>query len=154
QAFLKKLRARDKKPYRLPSEAEWEYACRAGTTTPFHYGETLYTDQANYNGNHTYGKGKKGQFREKTTPVGSFPANAWGLHDMHGNVGQWCQDWYDGSDYPVREVLDPQGVKTARYRLQRGGSWGDGPDRCRAAARLGHRTDARDEFTGFRVCFS
>ena len=107
QEFIKKLREKDKKPYRLPTEAEWEYACRAGTTTPFHFGETISTDQANYNGNFTYGNGKKGVYRKKTTPVGSFPANAWGLHDMHGNVWQWCQDWY--GDYPQKDVVDPQG---------------------------------------------
>ena len=107
QEFIKKLREKDKKPYRLPTEAEWEYACRAGTTTPFHFGETISTDQANYNGNFIYGNGKKGVYREKTTPVGSFPANAWGLHDMHGNVWQWCQDWY--GDYPQKDVVDPQG---------------------------------------------
>src|SRR5271166_1759134 len=84
QEFIKKLRARDKKPYRLPTEAEWEYACRAGTTTPFHFGETISTDQANHNGNFTYGDGKKGVYREKTTPVDNFPANAFGLYDMHG----------------------------------------------------------------------
>src|ERR1035441_3406412 len=86
QDFIKKLREKDKKIYRLPTEAEWEYSCRAGTKTPFHFGETISTDQANYNGNHIYGNGKKGVYRQKTTPVGSFPANAWGLHDMHGNV--------------------------------------------------------------------
>jgi formylglycine-generating enzyme required for sulfatase activity len=94
QEFIKKLRARDKKPYRLPSEAEWEYACRAGTTTPFSFGDTLSTDQANYDGNFIYGNGRKGVNRKKTTPVGSFPANAFGLYDMHGNVSQWCHDWY------------------------------------------------------------
>ena len=79
QEFIKKLREKDKKAYRLPTEAEWEYACRAGTTTPFHFGETISTDQANYNGNVIYGNGKKGVYRKKTTPVGSFPANAWGF---------------------------------------------------------------------------
>src|ERR1019366_4506347 len=78
QEFIKKLREKDKKPYRLPTEAEWEYACRAGTKTPFHFGETISTDQANYNGEHIYGDGKKGLDRKKTTPVGTFPANAWG----------------------------------------------------------------------------
>ena len=109
QEFIKKLREKDKKLYRLPTEAEWEYSCRAGTTTPFHFGETISTDQANYNGNFTYGNGKKGKYREKTTPVGSFPANAWGLHDMHGNVWQWCQDWY--GDYPQKDVVDPTGTR-------------------------------------------
>src|SRR5204862_2044184 len=94
QRYIKKLSEKEGKPYRLPTEAEWEYACRAGTTTPFHFGETISTDQANYDGNHTYGKGSKGVFRQKTTPMGSFPANAWGLRDMHGNAWEWCQDWY------------------------------------------------------------
>ena len=94
QEFAKKLWEKDKKLYRLPTEAEWEYSCRASTTTPFFFGETISTDQANYNGNFTYGNGKKGVYRKKTTPVGSFPANAWGLHDMHGNPWQWCQDRY------------------------------------------------------------
>src|SRR5262249_49734952 len=93
QEFIKKLRDKDKKAYRLPSEGRWEYACRAGTKTPFHFGETISTEQANYYGEAVYGNGKKGIYRKKTTPVGSFPANAWGLHDMHGNVWQWCQDW-------------------------------------------------------------
>ena len=86
QEFIKKLREKDKKAYRLPTESEWEYACRAGTTTPFHFGETISTDQANYNGYNIYGNGKKGVTREKTTPVGSFPPNGFCLYDMHGNV--------------------------------------------------------------------
>src|SRR4029077_17171790 len=121
QKFVKKLREKDKKAYRLPSEAEWEYACRAGTTTAFHFGETISTDQANYNGNFTYGNGKKGTFRDKTTPVGNFPANAWGLHDMHGNVLEWCQDWHD--DYPEKDVVDPKGSDEGNQRMLRGGTW-------------------------------
>src|ERR1017187_5747238 len=103
QQFIKKLREKDTKAYRLPSESEWEYSCRAGTKTPFHFGETISTDQANYNGDFIYGNGKKGVYRQKTTPVGSFPANAWGFHDMHGNVFQWCEDWY--ADYPQKVVV-------------------------------------------------
>ena len=117
----------------LPTEAEWEYACRAGTTTPFHFGETISTDQANYDGNFTYGNGKKGVYREKTTPVGSFPANAWGLYDMHGNVWQWCQDWY--GDYPQKDVVDPQGPEKGEVRVLRGGSWISDPQYCRSAFR-------------------
>ena len=128
------MREKDKKSYRLPTEAEWEYACRAGTTTPFHFGETISTDQANYNGNFTYGNGKKGVYRKKTTPVGSFPANAWGLYDMHGNVWQWCQDWY--GDYPQKDVVDPQGPEKGEYRVLRGGSWSNDPRYCRSAYRL------------------
>ena len=123
QEFIKKLRVKDKKPYRLPTEAEWEYACRAGTKTPFCFGDAISTDQANYDGNHIYGNGKKGKYREKTTPVGSFPANAWGLFDMHGNLWEWCQDWF--GDYPQNDVVDPQGPNEGQYRVLRGGSWHD-----------------------------
>jgi WD40 repeat protein len=150
QAFLKKLREKDKKPYRLPTEAEWEYACRAGTTTPFHFGETISTDQANYCGDFIYGKGKKGVDRKTTTPVGSFPANAFGLHDMHGNVWQWCQDWY--GDYPQKDVGDPQGPESGKFRVLRGGSWGSGPDR--SAQRYAMVPTHRDEYCGLRICFT
>jgi formylglycine-generating enzyme required for sulfatase activity len=150
QEFIKKLREKDKKLYRLPSEAEWEYACRAGTTTSFYFGETISTDQANYNGNFTYGTGKKGVDREKTTPVGSFPANAWGLHDMHGNVLQWCQDWY--GDYPQKDVVDPQGPENGEDRVLRGGSWIGNPVFCRSAFRNWNDPGHRYLFIGCRLC--
>src|ERR1019366_5504178 len=130
----KKLRDKAKKAYRLPTEAEWEYCCRAGTTTPFHFGQTLSTEQANCNGDGIFVNGKKGVFRNKTTPVGSFSANAWGLHDMHGNVCQWCQDWY--GDYPPKDVADPQGPEDGDFRVLRGGSWFSNPFHCRSACRL------------------
>ncbi|MEI7686729.1 MAG: formylglycine-generating enzyme family protein [Planctomycetota bacterium] len=151
QEFLKKLRETDAKPYRLPTEAEWEYACRAGTTTPFHFGETLSTDQANYDGDQVYGNGKKGVRRSKTTPGGSFPANAFGLHDMHGNLYQWCQDWY--GDYPQGDVTDPQGPEKGQARVLRGGSWKSSPVSCRSAERLWYEPGARFHLYGFRVCF-
>lgn len=152
QEFCKKLGEKDKKPYRLPTEAEWERACRAGTSTPFHFGETLSTDQANYNGNFIFGKGQKGAYREKTVPVGSFPANAWGLHDMHGNVWQWCQDWHGG--YQRQDVVDPQGPKSGANRVMRGGSWGSNPIFCRSANRNFSDPATRTEYYGLRVCFT
>ena len=152
QEFAKKLREKDKKLYRLPTEAEWEYACRAGTKTPFYFGATISTDQANYNGNFTYGTSKKGVYREKTTPVGSFPANAWGLYDMSGNLWEWCQDWY--GDYPQNDVVDPQGPNTGQLRVLRGGSWNNFPQNCRSAYRVRLGPGLRDSFYGgFRLCF-
>ena len=152
EEFVKTLREKDKRPYRLPTEAEWEYACRAGTTTPFHFGETISTDQANYNGNSTYGDGKKGVCREKTMPVGSFPANAFGLFDMHGNVWQFCQDWTD--DYSQKDVIDPQGPEKGQARVLRGGSFVYGPIGCRSASRFNILPDHRSIYCGFRPCFS
>lgn len=151
QEFIKKLRGKDKKLYRLPTEAEWEYACRAGTTTPFHFGETISTDQANYNGDYTYGEGKKGVNRKKTAAVGSLPANAWGLHDMHGNVWQWCEDLY--GDYPQKDVVDPQGPEKGEFRVLRGGSWLHDPLFCRSALRLKNIPGRRYNVFGFRLCF-
>ncbi len=165
QVFIKKLRERDKKPYRLPTEAEWEYACRAGTTTPFHFGAPISTDLANYNGNFMSQLAKKGKPRSKTTPVNTFPANAWGLHDMHGNVWQWCWDHY--ADYPQGNVVDPQGPrKTGVHlagaalgnvpdiRVLRGGSWSNSLDYCRAAYRHWLSPDHRYIFIGARICFT
>src|ERR1019366_1092535 len=105
----------------------------------------------NYNGNHTYGDGKKGVYREKTTPVGSFPANAWGLHDMHGNLFQWCEDWY--GDYPQKDVVGPQGPDKGDYRVLRGGSWRDLPPVCRSASRVRDVPSDRSDNIGFRLCF-
>ena len=152
QEFIKKLQEKDKKLYRLPSEAEWEYAFRAGTKAPFHFGETIATDQANYDGDFIYGDGKKGVNRQKTMPVGSFPANAWGLHDMHGNVWQWCQDWY--GEYPQKDVVDPKGPENGKLRVLRGGSWVFGPEDCRSACRDKDEPGLRSGNYGLRVCFS
>jgi sulfatase modifying factor 1 len=150
--FIKKLKEKDKKPYRLPTEAEWEFCCRAGTTTPFSFGETISTDQANYDGTKTYGNGKKGVFRKKTTPIGSLPANAWGLHDMHGNLFQCCQDWY--GDYPQKDVVDPQGPDSGKERVMRGGSWfASPPGWCRSAFRGSEELDNPGAGIGLRCCF-
>ena len=126
-------------------------SARAGTTTPFHTGETISTDQANYDGNYTYGNGRKGEYREKPTRVGSFAANAWGLYDMHGNAYEWCEDRmhenYDGA--PVDGSAWTSGSDSAR--VLRGGSWPYYPGLCRSAARVGHAPDYRNGDVGFRV---
>lgn len=106
---------------RLPTEAEWEYACRAGTTTPFNTGENLKTSQANYNGNFPYKGNAKGKYLKKSMPVGSYEPNAWGLYDMHGNVYEWCSDWY--GQYPPVEETNPQGPASGKYKVYRGGGW-------------------------------
>ncbi len=130
QAFIKWLSREESKTYRLPTEAEWENACRAGTKTPFSFGKCLSTDQANYNGNYPLDNCRKGQYREKPAAVGSFAANSWGLHHMHGNVWKWCQDWY--GDYPAEAVTDPQGQSSGALRVYRGGGWNIDAGRCRA----------------------
>ena len=121
QAFAKWLSREDGVEYRLPTEAEWEYAARAGTKTPFHTGDCLSTGQANYNGNYPGNRCSKGSYRKKTTPVGTFSPNPWGLYDMHGNVWEWCRDWY--GDYPSGSVTDPTGASSGAFRVRRGGSW-------------------------------
>jgi len=146
QEFIKKLRDKDKKLYRLPTEAEWEYCCRAGTTTPFYTGETISTKQANFRG-----QGKDAVKREKTTPVGSFPANAWGLCDMQGNVSQPCQDWIGA--YSDKDTVDPPGAEKGKYRVVRGCSWGDNLEDCRSAMRTGSEPGIRSPTNGLRLCF-
>ncbi len=138
---------------RLPSEAEWEYACRAGTQTPFSFGETITTDQANYNGNRPYAGGKKGEYRENTIEVKALSANNWGLYQMHGNVWEWCYDWY--GDYPSGSVTDPKGPETGVARVLRGGGWVDDARDVRSAYRLRDDPPFRVIFiiggTGFRL---
>ncbi|MEI6706079.1 MAG: formylglycine-generating enzyme family protein [Methylococcales bacterium] len=121
QAFLKKLNQLTGKNYRLPTEAEWEYAARAGTTTPFSFGDNITPEQVNYNGNYPYNNAKKGLSREKTVAVKSLPPNDWGLYEMHGNVYEWCNDWY--GDYPSEAVTNPKGATDGTSRVLRGGSW-------------------------------
>jgi len=147
--FCRKLSAKEDASYRLPTEAEWEYACRAGTVTPFHNGETITTDQANYDGNNTYAGGPKGVFRETTTPAGSFATNPWGLHDMHGNVWEWCADWY--GEYPASEVRDPTGPAEGDRRIFRGGCWINFPAVCRSANRAKVVPVSWHFHLGFRV---
>jgi eukaryotic-like serine/threonine-protein kinase len=164
QAFCKKLSQSMGRTYRLPSEAEWEYACRAGTTTPFHFGETITTNLANYRGTEwdygqvypgNYGSGPKGEYRNLTTPVGSFPANGFGLHDMHGNVWEWCEDVWHGN-YNGAPTDGSAWVTggDATYRLLRGGSWYGDPGFCRSANRPRYDPGFFDYNVGFRVVIS
>jgi len=171
--FCHRLSQRTGRTYTLPSEAQWEYACRAGTTTPFYFGATLSPELANYNGNYAYADGPQGIDREQTTPVGMFAANAWGLHDMHGNVWEWCLDhWLDNSNQgyegapadgsPWLSITDQQdqlftkaennGTNDLERRLLRGGSWSSDPGGCRSACRPCFGPgDADDGYVGFRV---
>jgi formylglycine-generating enzyme required for sulfatase activity len=152
QEFIKKLNARvgGKGAFGLPTEAEWEYACRAGTATPFHTGNTISTDQANYDGDYTYGAGRKGEDRKKTIAVGSLASNAFGLYDMHGNVDEWCQDWF-ADKYPGGERTDPTGPATGGGRVLRGGSWNLNPWVCRSAYRPWCTPADRGSDGGFRL---
>ncbi len=134
---------------RLPTEAEWEYACRAGTTTPFNTGNCLSTSQANYNGNYPYSNCSKGEYRGKTMPVGSFEPNAWGLYDMHGNVWEWCSDWY--GDYSTTAQTNPKGASSGSIRVLRGGSWYFNAFHCRTARRDSNSPGNRQSDIGFRL---
>jgi formylglycine-generating enzyme required for sulfatase activity len=142
---------------RLPTEAEWEYACRAGTTTPFNTGDNLTTEQANYDGNYPYKNYPKGKYLQKTTPVGSYSPNTWGLYDMHGNVYEWCGDWYGSKYYDecnrqgVRE--NPQGPESGSYRVLRGGYWYSNAQCCRSAYRFINSPGSRNDIVGFRLVF-
>ena len=151
KGYVEWLRRKTGKRYRLLSEAEWEYVARAGTTTPFHTGRTISTEQANYDGNHTYGSGREGAYRERTTPVGSFEPNGFGVYDVHGNVWEWVEDCWnisyrraptDGSAW-LRGDCD--------RRVLRGGSWLNEPGNLRSANRLRYSTGDRLIRIGFRV---
>ena len=152
--FCTKLSQKTGKNYRLPSEAEWEYACRAGTTTPFHFGETITPDLVNYDGRYPYAWAPEGLCREETTPVGRFPPNAFGLYDMHGNVWEWCQDvWHDNYN---GAPADGSSWETggSDYRVLRGGSWNDNAVSCRSADRVRVVLGGRGRGCGFRVALA
>ncbi len=135
--------------YRLPSEAEWEYVCRAGTTTAFHFGNTLNGNEANCDGNFPYGIGESGPFLRRTSPVRRYAPNAWGVYDCHGNVLEWCQDWYQ-QNLGAQPVMDPQGPANSFARVVRGGSWRHSAKLCRSAERDGYGPESRDDSIGFR----
>lgn len=134
---------------RLPTEAEWEYACKAGSDTPFNTGNNLTTDQANYDGNYPYNGNVTGSYRQKTSPVGSFAPNPWGLHDMHGNVWEWCSNWY--GDYPNAPANNPQGPTEGQVKIYRGGSWGSDAEVSRSAYRNHLNPNNKSDFIGIRL---
>jgi formylglycine-generating enzyme required for sulfatase activity len=157
--FCRRLSKRTGKSYTLPSEARWEYACRAGITTPFHFGATISPELANYDATSSYAGGPAGEYREQTTEVASFPANAWGLHDMHGNVWEWCLDHWHGSYVEGDENAPTDGsawikqsAEDGERRLLRGGSWGGNPRSCRSAYRSRYHPGSAGGSVGFRVC--
>jgi formylglycine-generating enzyme required for sulfatase activity len=137
--------------YRLPTEAEWEYACRAGTTTAFNIGSSLSSDAANIDGRIPYGGSSVGRCLHRTTKIGTYRANRFGLHDMHGNVWEWCADWYDGHYYQECPQHDPLGPATGDFRILRGGSWEDSAKHARSAVRLRFTPDHHNQTIGFRV---
>jgi formylglycine-generating enzyme required for sulfatase activity len=151
QQFLAALNAQSDKPlvYRLPTEAEWEYACRAGTVTPFSTGETITTSQANYNGKQAYAKTAPGMYRERPVRAGGFASNSWGLSEMHGNVSEWVSDWY--GPYPSDDSVDPTGPASGNQRVVRGGSWQSEARAARCGARASRDPGTRDAAGGFRV---
>ncbi len=166
QDFLKKLSQKTGERFRLPTEAEWEYACRAGTNTAFHYGDSLSSTQANFDGNVPYGGAVKGPYLEMTTSVGSYRPNAWGLYDMHGNVYELCQDWFGVDNYQNSPVNDPPRPNKAsatevhyweppeKCRVMRGGPWDIEASLCRSAYRYANSPFFRHYCIGFRVVVS
>jgi formylglycine-generating enzyme required for sulfatase activity len=138
---------------RLPREAEWEYACRGGVSSyqAFHFGNSLSSNQANFHGNYPYGGADKGVYLQRTCLVGSYKANAFGLHDMHGNVAEWCHDWYAPDYYSKSLRQDPPGPAEGPGRVVRGGDWNGYGQICRSASRSQRYPAFRDRFLGFRV---
>ena len=152
QEWIDSLRRREGLPYRLPTEAEWEYACRAGTSTAYYTGRTITTQQANLKGGKSRGRGRRSKSREKTTSVGSFAPNAFGLFDMHGNVWEWCQDSY--AAFTAEAQVDPLVQSDAGQFVLRGGSWWNEAERARSAARHSLSAAAYGSAVGVRVCLS
>ena len=156
QTFLQRLNQQYPELHaQLPSEAQWEYACRAGTVTPFSLGENITPEQVNYNGNYPYAEAEKGEDRKQTVAVKTLPANQWGLYEMHGNVWEWCLDVWD-ENLGTEAVQDPVNISTKPdsdsgvQRVLRGGSWFGSGGHCRSAIRDHYAADSRFKFNGFR----
>jgi formylglycine-generating enzyme len=155
QAFCQKLTKKegDERLYRLPTEAEWEYSCRGGAdrSTPFDFGNSFSSKQANFNGDYPYGEVDKDKYLERTCKVGSYKKNAFGLYDMHGNVWEWCSDWFGSDYYPKSPLRDPPGPAEGSIRVFRGGSWYDSAQNCRSAFRARNPPEHRNKNRGFRI---
>jgi formylglycine-generating enzyme required for sulfatase activity len=150
QAFINKMNGlKAELKLCLPSEAQWEYACRAGTTMPFSWGDQIDSTLVNFDGNYPYNDGRNSEYREQTVDVKSLPCNDWGLYQMHGNVWEWCQDWY--GKYPAGPVTDPEGPGTGGGRVLRGGSWIADGRHCRSAFRRHFVPSYRNNYIGFRL---
>ncbi|WP_071188929.1 bifunctional serine/threonine-protein kinase/formylglycine-generating enzyme family protein [Trichormus sp. NMC-1] len=154
QEFCARISKSTGKKYRLPSEAEWEYACRAGTTTPFYFGDNITTDLVNYDGNYPYNSGAKGKYRQQTTDVGIFPPNAFGLYDMHGNVWEWCEDDWQENYINAPTEASASINRSGSGNILRGGSWNNGARHCRSASRDSYARVNRSNYVGFRVVVS
>jgi len=151
QKFCQRLSKQTGQNYHLPSETQWEYACRAGTTTPFSFGETLTSDFANYNGEHIFRDEPRGIYFHSTSAGGKYPPNAFGLYDMHGNLMEWCADsWLDDYSASPRDGSAYQNYNS-KYTVVRGGSWHDNPQLCRSAVRMRITQSDAEEYVGLRV---
>lgn len=152
QLFADKLNGlNNSSQFRLPTEAEWEYAARAGTTTLYHTGDTITGSQANFNGTFPFAMNLRDQYRKSPTAVGTFPANAFGLYDMHGNAWEWCGDWYQSDYYKKSPSQNPPGPLTGQMRVLRGGSWFRYSGHIRAATRYKNKASGQYADTGFRL---
>ena len=153
KTFIEKLKKETGYEFRLPTEGEWECACRAETTTPFSFGENIKSEQVNFDGRVPYNNGPESTYRQATVDIGTLPSNSWGLYEMHGNVLEWCEDWlgnYESKDIE-NPIVDPVGPSTGEFRVLRGGSWANGGRNCRSALRRGFLPSRRDNRVGFRL---